>query len=143
MLSFNSRSRRRKILPEPRPKSAAKPIAKPAAKGTLPPAPRSSRRNRPEPGQLPLIGLVVPPSIEAPYARLVGTKDKPAHYADWKIINEVARAKPATADRHVYPNMDNAVIHLTTRAEYTPEQLVEEFGLSANEAESCFMSFDV
>lgn len=130
----NPRWQRRKILPEPRPKVAAK--------ATPPPTTRSPGRDQPEPAQLLMAGLVAPPAIEAPYAKLRGTPDKPDGYADMKIINQVARAKLAKANRHIYPNTEGTTIHISTRHEYTPEELVAECGLSPTEASTCFMTLD-
>ena len=88
--------------------------------------------------QLPLVGIVAPPT-DAP--RMRGTPEKPEGYGDWKIINEIARKKVFRKDRQMMLNMQGTVLQLKTREEYTPERLMEDFGLTATEAQSCFMTF--
>ena len=131
MLAFNSRSRRRRV-------NVAKKIKRP------PPVPPThpSRQEKHEFAQLPRPGLDALPEIEAPYAKLRGTPDKPSGFGDYRIINEVARAKLAKINRWVWPNQQGDTINIRTRHEYTAEELVEQFGLSPTEAQTCFMSFD-
>ena len=38
-------------------------------------------------------------------------------------------------------NYQGNVIHLATKQEYTPEQLVEQFKLTPAEAQSCYQTF--
>ena len=59
---------------------------------------------------------------------------------DWKIINGIARGKLRLIDRKVYPNQSGRVFHLYTRAEYSRENLMKQFGLTPAEAESCFLT---
>lgn len=124
--AFNARSRQRRVAPVKKPKPVRAPLARPSRKPVL------------EADQLPLAGMVSPPS-EPPKMR--GTPDSPQGYADWKIVNEIARKKVFKKDRQIMLNMQGTVLHLKTREEYTPERLMADFGLTANEAQSCFMTF--
>ena len=125
--SFHARSRQRRVAPVKKPKPVRAPLARPVRKSPVV-----------EADQLPLVGIVAPPT-DAP--RMRGTPEKPEGYGDWKILNEIARKKVFRKDRQMMLNMQGTVLHLKTREEYTPERLMEDFGLTATEAQSCFMTF--
>lgn len=72
-----------------------------------------------------------------------GTLENPQGRWDWKIVNDMARAKifSQKGGDLMMTNYQGTVINIRTRHEYTPEELMAEFDLSANEAESCYMTF--
>ncbi len=125
--AHHARARRRRIAP--RPKERPQPLE-----------PRLARR--------PVMAVVGTATTERspiaaaapPVQKLRGTMDNP-HNNDWMLINEMARQKLYDQDKRVMINDVGLVIHMSTRHEYTVKELVEQFGLHENEAESCFMTF--
>ena len=132
----NHRQRRRPIHVGPKPKRVAAAKLAPVA-----PA-RPQKRDRLDANQFPLPGMVGLPPDAKQYPLMTGTPEKPAGYGDWKIINAMARDKLYALDRKVMPNYESGVIHIRTRKQYNPEELVALFNLTPNEAQSCYMSFD-
>ncbi len=121
----NVRAHRRRIVPRP-------PEPLPARRPRHP-ARDVEQKSADVPRPLP-----VEPAPGLPALR--GTLDNP-HNSDWILINDMALEKLYAKDKLIMINDVGEVIHIKTRREYTPEQLVEQFGLHKSEAESCFMTF--
>ncbi len=101
-----------------------------------PPPPRSAR-----PRPISPVEVVAPSVVEPPPPKMRGTPEAPQGYGDWKIINDMARKKVFAKDRSMLLNHWGTVIHIKTRYDYTQDELERDFGLTPNEAESCFMTF--
>ncbi len=120
----NARTRRRPIVP--RPKNQPRPVP-----------PRTPHRSSVPPAKTAL-ALVVEPLLPP---KMRGTPEDPQGYGDWKIINDMARKKVFAKDRSMMLNYMGTVTHTKTRHEWTQAELEVHFGLTPNEAESCFMTF--
>ena len=101
------------------------------------------RQTRADLAQPPLLGIEAEAPAPAPQ-QLRGDPSRPEtlRFGDWKIINQQAKAKLAKQTRHIFTNDNGTVFHLKTRKQYTAEDLVAEFGLTAVEARSCFLTLD-
>ena len=127
----DSRARRRRILPRRESRLVGKSLGHSTPKKNPPAA--TSASTPPREIELPT------KQSEAPKMR--GTPEDPQGHGDWKIINDMARKKVFSKDRSVMLNYQGTVLHTKTRHEYTQAELEAQFGLTPNEAESCFMTF--
>ena len=128
---FDSRHRQRRLQTVPKAKRLPLAPAQPTRQD------RSSDVNH----QQSLVGIAPTPE-KTGTAKILGNVENlnSLFRNDWKIINEIARSKLRALDRKVYPNWKGRVFHLTTRVEYTREDLMKQFGLTRAEAESCFLT---
>lgn len=128
----DSRRRRRRLQVGRKPKPPAPPPA-------LPRAPRRERVD--DSGQLPL-GITPVPPTSPELTPLQGSEADPKTLTrqDWQVLNRRARLK-LRVDRKVLPNYQGTVIHLATRDTFTAQELIERYGLTPAEAQSCFQTF--
>ena len=113
----------------------------PKAKRVPPPARTVCPERASDPAQLPLAGIA-PSPVQPGMEQITGDVNnfKSLSRQDWIIVNGMARGKLRVIDRRVYPNWQGRVFHLSTRVDYTREDLIKQFGLTPAEAESCFLT---